>query len=383
VDPNKDYEDRIVTFQLSGLTPATTYHYKLELNGVLHDLRPGRFTTFPARGSRTNFRFAVASCSGNRKLWFDPFLAPEIYTMMAAEPDLAFFFHLGDLYYDIDDTTIGKRLEKYDWMLARKEVASLFRSLPFEYTWDDHDFLGNNSVGGDAANEEAKRTALAAYDVFWPHRGLPSGNEGLYRRFEVGDVLFLALDTRFNRSPSGSGMAGKTMLGKNQKDWFKRQLDDASSYDLVVIANSVPWIAEADPDEDHWGGFANERQELATLIRDRNIRNVCMISGDAHMLAADDGRNSGFASGGGGGFPVFQASALESKRSAKGGPYSHETFPGRRQYGVVEIDYPAAGTGAPTVRFRGRRGQEGGSTLAHVEDVFTLEFDASATSSHF
>jgi len=382
VDPEKEYEDRILTFQLSGLTPATDYHYALELNGVVHDTRPCRFKTFPARGSHTGFRFACASCSGNRKLVFDPFLAPEVYTMLADEPDLTFFFHLGDLLYDIDDTVIGQRLEKYHWMFARKEVASLFRKLPFEYTWDDHDFLGNNSVGGDAANVQAKRTALDTYKLFWPHHPLASSSDGLYRRFEVGDVLFLALDTRFNRSPKGSGLAGKTMLGPNQKEWFKRQLEDAAQYDLVVVANSVPWIADPDPDEDHWGGYPAERQEIATFLKQKNIRNLCMISGDAHMLAVDDGTNSGYAVGGGGGFPVFQASALESKKSSKGGPYSHPTFPGRRQYGVVEIDYGAAGA-SPIVRFRGRRGEEDGTTLADVEEVLTLEFAAANTFGRF
>jgi alkaline phosphatase D len=381
VDPEKEYEDLVLTFELSALKPATRYHYVLELNGVVQDDRPGRFTTYPARGTHTSFRFACASCSGNRKLVFDPFLSPEVYTMLAAEPDLTFFFHLGDLLYDIDDTVIGKRLEKYHWMFARKEVGSLFRTLPFEYTWDDHDFLGNNSVGG-SANSADKRSALDAYDVFWPHYPLASGNDGLYRRFEVGDVLFLALDTRFNRSPKGSGMSGKTMLGQNQKDWFKRQLEDASDYDLVVVGNSVPWIADPDPNEDHWGGYAAERQELATFIKQRNIRNVCMISGDAHMLAADDGSNSGYAAGGGGGFPVFHASALESKKSSKGGPYSLSAFPGRRQYGIVEIDYGNIGL-SPTVRFRGRRGEENGATLADVEEVFTLEFGAAQTFSRF
>jgi phosphodiesterase/alkaline phosphatase D-like protein len=381
VDPEKEYEDRILTFPVSDLSPGTPFHYVLELDGVVQDNRPGRFTTYPARGTHTSFRFACASCSGNRKLIFDPFLSPEVYTMLAAEPDLTFFFHLGDLLYDIDDTVIGKRLEKYHWMFARKEVASLFRTLPFEYTWDDHDFLGNNSIGGDAANAAAKRTALDAYDVFWPHHPLANGNDGLYRRFEVGDVLFLALDTRFNRSPKGSGTSGKTMLGQNQKDWLKRQLEDASAYDLVVVANSVPWIAEPDPDDDHWGGYATERQEIATFVKQKNIRNLCMISGDAHMLAADDGTNSGYAAGGGGGFPILHASALESKKSSKGGPYSLSTFPGRRQYGIVEIDY-GAGT-SPTVRFRGRRGEEDGATLADVEEVFTLEFKAAQTFSGF
>jgi hypothetical protein len=73
-----------------------------------------------------------------------------------------------------------------------------------------------------------------------------------------------------------------------------------------------------------------------------------MLAADAHMLAIDDGTNSGYA-GGRGGFPVFQAAALESPESEKGGPYSigdenggsGPGIAGRRQFGVCEVKYDA------------------------------------------
>jgi hypothetical protein len=48
----------------------------------------------------------------------------------------------------------------------------------------------------------------------------------------------------------------------------------------------------------------------------------------------------------------------------------------------LEIDYGAAAT-SPTVRFRGRRGEEDGTKLENVEEVFTLEFPAANTFSGF
>ena len=65
------------------------------------------------------------------------------------------------------------------------------------------------------------------------------------------------------------------------------------------------------------------------------------------MVAIDDGRNCGYASGGRGGFPVFQAAALESRGSEKGGPYAlgdengqpGSGIAGRRQFGVFDIEY--------------------------------------------
>ena len=44
-----------------------------------------------------------------------------------------------------------------------------------------------------------------------------------------------------------------------------------------------------------------------------------MLSGDAHMLAFDDGRNNA-----NGGFVVAQAAPLDRFVRSKGGPYSHE-----------------------------------------------------------
>ena len=60
-----------------------------------------------------------------------------------------------------------------------------------------------------------------------------------------------------------------------------------------------------------------------------------MVSGDAHMLALDDGRNNQY--GGVRGFPVLQAGALDAFGSEKGGPYSHGRHPGSGHFGVLEV----------------------------------------------
>jgi hypothetical protein len=63
-----------------------------------------------------------------------------------------------------------------------------------------------------------------------------------------------------------------------------------------------------------------------------NLNNrLIIISGDAHMLAVDDGSHSR------GGVKVFHAAALDAKPTTKGGPYSHGVWPGRNQYGTMEV----------------------------------------------
>jgi hypothetical protein len=62
-----------------------------------------------------------------------------------------------------------------------------------------------------------------------------------------------------------------------------------------------------------------------------------MVSGDAHMLAIDDGSNNRFSTSGAAGFPVFQAAPLDRPASVKGGPYSEGVSARPGQYGLIDI----------------------------------------------
>jgi hypothetical protein len=79
-------------------------------------------------------------------------------------------------------------------------------------------------------------------------------------------------------------------------------------------------------DEDHWSAFATERREIADFIKSNHIEGVCILHGDSHMLAADDGSHSDYATGGGAPLPVMCAAPLEQNPSMKGGPYSQGVY---------------------------------------------------------
>ena len=202
---------------------------------------------------------------------------------MSGEP---FFCHLGDLHYKNNhDEEIRSRLEDYDDVLRREGPSELFRTLPVAYVWDDHDFLGNNTRGADPKRRSAARYARDAYGIYTPHYACARPHDGIYQAFEIGRVLFLLTDTRSQRSHSSGSSAERSMLGVNQKSWLMNQLLYGKSMDLIVWVNSVPWIAEPSGDEDSWAGYSNERRELAEFIVANRIRNVCMVSGDAHMVS--------------------------------------------------------------------------------------------------
>ncbi|MFN0086414.1 MAG: alkaline phosphatase D family protein [Blastocatellia bacterium] len=249
-----------------------------------------------------------------------------------------FFCHLGDFHYEnVNSTKVSSHLRAYDEVLQSPRQSSLYRHIPIARIWDDHDFCGNDS---DSA-KKGRNAATEAFRKYIPHYPLSnSGTDGIYQAFTVGRVRFLISDLRSQRSKRDEvDNASKTMLGPAQKDWLKAEISAARKYDLVVWANSVPWIDDPSPDEDSWAGYHTERVELANFIKQTQAGNLCMISGDAHMLAIDSGRNSGFADGRKGGFPVFHAGALKSPPGEKGGPYSEGAAKGDRQYGVFEVKY--------------------------------------------
>jgi alkaline phosphatase D len=92
----------------------------------------------------------------------------------------------------------------------------------------------------------------------------------------------------------------------------------------------VPWIAN-DPDAlDRWSGYESERRELATFMDSIGVADqLVVLSGDAHMVALDDGTHNHYGQPGGGGFPVVHAAALDRRGSTKGGPYTHGPYPNR------------------------------------------------------
>jgi alkaline phosphatase D len=107
----------------------------------------------------------------------------------------------------------------------------------------------------------------------------------------------------------------------------------------------VPWIAQTGKTGDGWARYCDERREIAKHIDSLDLTpRLVMLSGDAHMLALDDGRHSNYATDGctfseiARGFPVFQAAAFDRRGTIKGGPYSPGfPVPGPGHFGLVTV----------------------------------------------
>lgn len=344
--PSEETPPELVRFTLTDLRPQTLQYYR-----VRHPSDAGRpdeataagsFRTFPRAGETASFRFAFGSCASTGSAH------PVFEQIRAQQP--AFFLTIGDLHYEnIAENRRERFHAAYDAVLGSPTQRALYRAVPVVYTWDDHDFGPNDSN----RHSPSRLASLAAYRDYVPHHPLPWDAEQattpdqrkdgpIAQAFTLGRARFLVLDTRSERDAVRvPDSAAKTMLGAWQKAWLQRELLAAKDkLPLIFIVSSVSWVSDETDKRDNWGRFATERAELSDWMVAHGITGVCFVSGDAHMLAADDGRHNAYARHGGPHFPALQAAPLDRGGSIKGGPWSvAPVLPdqGEGQFGLVDV----------------------------------------------
>jgi phosphodiesterase/alkaline phosphatase D-like protein len=314
-----DDVDVPVRFTVEDLDPATEYRYVLESEGVPDEVRSGTVTTFPEGPAALTLAFGACARTNSDGAVFD--------AIRGVDPDL--YVIMGDLHYrNIDQNDPSLFAAAYNQVHDSPGQSRLYRDVPIAYVWDDHDFGPNDSD----SRSTSRPAAWASYRDHVPHYELTTGSEGsINQAFTVGRVRVLMLDTRSHRLAEEG-----VMLGEEQLEWlFAELLAARDTHALTLVVSPNAWIGTAEAGADHWGGFADERERIGEFLATNAIVNLVLISGDSHMVAIDDGTNSGY--GGHRGFPVLQAAALDRPGSVKGGPYSHGTFPGGGQFGVVEV----------------------------------------------
>jgi alkaline phosphatase D len=89
-----------------------------------------------------------------------------------------------------------------------------------------------------------------------------------------------------------------TMLGKEQKDWFKETMMGSTAtwkiwgnevpllHALIKVSGAPILIADRAINCDAWDGYPTERNELMQWMRGNDVRNVVAITGDWHAAAA-------------------------------------------------------------------------------------------------
>jgi hypothetical protein len=337
--------DGVAKVSITGLTADTRWWWQVEDNGVLDTSLTGRFRTHPPLGVPATFSFAIASCAGSNPQ------VPGIGDVLAADRisnhpvfthiidrDPLWFSHMGDLfYYDLGNGVVGdgslsNYLRAYDDVLAQPNQHELYRSVAWQYVWDNHDW-GRSPIDNESDGTlPDKANAQAAYRARVPHYPLSDPN-GIWQAWQVGRVQFVALDTRSYRDPnSDPDGPTKSMLGAAQKTWLQGVLESSTAQYLVLISSSV-WH-NPPLGADTWESFSTERQELIDLFEATGwLQRMCIIWGDRHAMGIDSGSNMP------GGMPGAQFAPLDDS-SPSGGATWFDTGPEGSQpgqYGVVTI----------------------------------------------
>lgn len=321
----QDSSGRTVYLRRSGLQPGTAYNYRFEVNGTVDTsfLHTGRFRT-PDEGP-SSFSFVVGSCAsgGSYPVW---------QSMSAVQP--LFFLSSGDLHYaDPNSNDVLPHRNAYITEVHQQPAVSAFlHNTPIAYVWDDHDFSGNSSHAGSIG----KASAARAYREQVPHYELPS-DTAIYQSFTIGRVRFILSDMRSQKGPFA-------MMGNDQYAWLKHELHTArDSGQVACWVTSLPWNSIGFPE--NWGSQPDERAWLSDWMRTNAIKDLFIISGDAHMLAIDDGANADFSTGQDSPYryPIFQAAAIARYGSYKGGTFNQGGYhpnPGieHGQFGEVLVD---------------------------------------------
>ena len=312
----------VLRAEIDGLDPQTKYHYAFVIDGEVDEARSGSFVTNPVGPASFTVAFGSCSRTGSNGAVFDAIRTLDPHLMVIT----------GDLHYgDIRVEDQDRFQSVYDFQLNQPAQAAMFRQMPVAYMWDDHDWGGVDRFDGGGS------AAMETYRRYVPHYPLASETSSVYQAFSIGRVRFVMTDARSSRVSAGDN-APATMLGAEQKAWLLDELlTSGSTHALTVWVNPVPWISSDDSGDD-WNGFADERAEIANFIADNDLADrLCMVSGDAHMVALDDGANSDYSTARRAGFPVLHAASLDRPGSIKGGPYSHGAFPGGGQFGHLDV----------------------------------------------
>ena len=284
---------------IAGLTPNTTYYYRINIDGVpkLYSGFPS-FKTFVAPGTSGNFSFAFGSCTSISNGDLNDRLLNGI-----ANKSPKFALHLGDIWYADLPTALSNTVSSYRSRArlqftrgsANVDFANTTRKVPFFWNWNDNEISPNYDLAkSGAVYPNAKQAYLEYVGRVNPS---PVTTGELYYTFQYGDVGFFVLDGRSFRSlNSATDDVSKTYLGSVQKQALKSWLTaNNSTYKIKVLCNSTCWhdYATASPNDTIGGGFKTERNEIWDYIKAQGITGCIFISGDQHWSSIVRSTRSG------------------------------------------------------------------------------------------
>lgn len=307
--------------EVDGLEPDRWYSYGFFVGNEASPI--GRTRTMPAFSVLPEkLRYAFASCQHYESGLFTA------YEHMAQE-DLDLVAHLGDYIYEAEgkDNRVRKHagpkltsLDDYRIRLAQYKTDGHLQAAhalcPWIVTWDDHEF--DNNYANDISEKSGVDPVLfleqraRAYRAYYEHMPLgpmsiPQGPYlRLYKNVQFGRLAqFSVLDTRQYRTDQPNGDGNKppspgvfdpqgTLLGDDQEHWLNNSLLNSPARWNVLTQQVMMARVDRSPGPevawsmDQWAGYDVARTRLLSFLRDRQIANPVVITGDIHTNWVND-----------------------------------------------------------------------------------------------
>ena len=235
-------------FRLSKLSPQTDYVYELWVNGRKTN-KEYHFRTYPQRYKSSRFQVGLGGAT--------PYLpmSEGIWDTLASKNLSAFLLLNDGVYLDYLHRP-ATLFYGYDRRLSRPEYQR---------------FVSQTSVYSLVGERD--------FGYHGPLTVADSLPQASYYTFPIGDADFFMLDNWSFREETGN----EGVLGKKQKAWLLRQLENSSAT-FKVIASSVPWSAGDNPEGD--GSFNFDRREIFDFVTENEIEGVILLSGGSHRSEA-------------------------------------------------------------------------------------------------
>lgn len=319
-------KDYTVKVDVEGLSPRTSYFYRFSVYSeqieTTFQSKVGQTKTLPAPYDLVErAKLAVCSCSN---LSFGYFNA---YGAIARQSDIDAVLHLGDYIYeyangeygdgsatgreqgDRETLTLDDYRTRYSLYHRDVDLQAAHQRHPFIVVWDDHETADNswmdgagNHNEGEGDWDEREAAARQAYFEWMPIRENSTDASLIYRRFQFGQLMdLMMLDTRINGRSEQAGIIGderfdenRTLLGFDQEQWLYNQLSDSQMRGAKwrVLGQQV-MMAQLGSNPlafnmDQWDGYYANRTRLYSHIKENQIDNFIVLTGDIHSSWGND-----------------------------------------------------------------------------------------------
>ncbi len=281
VDNDKNFTNQ---WKLNNLNQDTKYVVEIEARkdnqSEVSDKIEGSFKTAPGAAKEKDIEFCVVTCHDYwRKDTVD---GHKIYrSMLKSFPD--FYIHTGDIeYYDKPEPyALTEELMYFKWdrLFALPLQRTFWSQVTSYFMKDDHDALCNDAYPGMTYGTVNWDRGLEIFDK----EQFPM-HDKFYKTIRWGKDLqvWITEGRNYRSKNTEDDVAGKTILGKEQKEWlFKTMAESDATFKILVAANPI-----LGPDRTNKSdNYANSNwQHEGDEIRDflNQFDNVYICNGDRH-----------------------------------------------------------------------------------------------------